>query len=74
MTFDQDSLTAHFGRIWPVHNDAFCELLVTLRRQFGGGLDRMLVLAVIGSRTLSQGRIVGTASAGRQANVVQAED
>ncbi|UHD17233.1 helix-turn-helix domain-containing protein [Thiocapsa bogorovii] len=57
MTFDQDSLTAHFGRIWPVHNDAFCELLVTLRRQFGGDLDRMLVLAVIGSRTLSQGRI-----------------
>jgi predicted transcriptional regulator len=59
MTFDQDSLTAHFGRIWPVHNDAFCELLVTLRRQFGGDLDRMLVLAVIGSRTLSQGRIDG---------------
>jgi DNA-binding transcriptional ArsR family regulator len=59
VNFDQDSLTAHFGRIWPVHNDAFCELLVTLRRQFGGDLDRMLVLAVIGSRTLSQGRIDG---------------
>jgi hypothetical protein len=59
MNFDQESLTAHFGRIWPVHNVAFCELLVTLRRQFGGDLDRMLVLAVIGSRTLSQGRIDG---------------
>ena len=59
MKFDQDSLTAHFGHIWPVHNDAFCDLLVTLRRQFGGDLDRMLVLAVIGSRTLSQGRIDG---------------
>ena len=59
MTYDQESLTAHFGRIWPVHNDAFCELLVTLRRQFGGDLDRMLVLAVIGSRTLSQSRIDG---------------
>jgi DNA-binding MarR family transcriptional regulator len=57
MTLDEDTLSACFGRIWPVHNDAFCELLVTLRRHFGGDLDRMLVLAVIGSRTLSGGRI-----------------
>jgi hypothetical protein len=57
MTFDEDTLRACFGRIWPVHTDAFCELLVTLRRHFGGDLDRMLVLAVIGSRTLSRGRI-----------------
>lgn len=59
MTFDEQTLSAHFGRIWPVHNDAFCELLVLLRRQFGGDLDRMLVLAIIGSRTLSRGRIEG---------------
>jgi hypothetical protein len=59
MTFDEQTLTAHFGRIWPVHNDAFCELLVRLRRQFGGDLDRMLVLAIIGSRTLARGRIDG---------------
>jgi hypothetical protein len=59
MNADEDTLNAYFGRIWPVHNDAFCELLVTLRRQFGGDLDRMLVLAVIGSRTLSRGRIDG---------------
>jgi hypothetical protein len=59
MTFDEQTLTAHFGRIWPAHNDAFCELLVGLRRQFGGDLDRMLVLAIIGSRTLARGRIDG---------------
>lgn len=59
MTFDDLTLTAHFGRIWPVHNDAFCELLVRLRRQFGGDLDRMLVLGIIGSRTLARGRIDG---------------
>jgi hypothetical protein len=57
MTVDEDTLSACFGRIWPAHNDAFCELLVTLRRHFGGDLDRMLVLAIIGSRTLSRGRI-----------------
>jgi hypothetical protein len=59
MTFDQNTLSACFGRIWPVHNDAFCELMVLLRRHFGGDLDRMLVLAVIGSRTLARGRIDG---------------
>jgi hypothetical protein len=40
MTFSEETLTAHFGRIWPTHNDAFCELLVRLRRQFEGDLDR----------------------------------
>lgn len=61
MTFDEQTITAHFGRIWSVHNDAFCELLVRLRRQFGGDLDRMLVLAlaIVGSRTLARGRIDG---------------
>jgi hypothetical protein len=59
MTFNEKTLAAHFGRIWPVHNDAFCEPLVALRRLFDGDLDRMLVLAIIGSRTLSRGHIDG---------------
>lgn len=59
MSFDQESLNTYFGRIWPVHNDAFAELLVALRRHFGGDLDRMLVLAIIGARTLAWGRIEG---------------
>jgi hypothetical protein len=59
MNLDQDTMKACFGHIWPVHNDAFCDLLVTLRRQFDGDLDRMLVLAIIGARTLSRGQIDG---------------
>ncbi|MBK1706466.1 hypothetical protein [Halochromatium glycolicum] len=59
MNLDQDSLKAHFGRIWPIHNNAFCDLLVTLRRHFDGDLDRMLVLAIIGSRTLKDDSIEG---------------
>jgi len=57
MNLDQDNLNNYFGRIWPIHNAAFAELLVTLRRHFGGDLDRMLVLAIIGARTLSRGRV-----------------
>ncbi|WPL18233.1 hypothetical protein Thiowin_03294 [Thiorhodovibrio winogradskyi] len=59
MALDQQSLHTHFGQIWPIHTEAFCELLVALRRQFDGDLDRMLVLAIIGARTLSRGRIDG---------------
>ncbi|MBN2906303.1 MAG: hypothetical protein JXJ18_06325 [Rhodobacteraceae bacterium] len=40
-----------FGRIWPVHLAAFTQLLIRLRRHFGGDLDLLLVLAVIGERT-----------------------
>lgn len=57
MNFDDDDIRQHFGRIWPIHVEQFCELLVTLRRIFGGDLDLMLVLAVIGSRTVPRGRI-----------------
>jgi hypothetical protein len=56
------SLRRRFGRIWPVHNDAFSELLVFLRRQFDGDLDSMLVLAIIGSRHL------GRRAGGREAH------
>jgi biotin operon repressor len=59
MTFDYEDLTRHFGRIWPIHTAHFCDLLVTLRQTFGGDLDSMLVLAVIGTRTLAWGRIDG---------------
>ncbi|NBC46811.1 MAG: helix-turn-helix domain-containing protein [Gammaproteobacteria bacterium] len=59
MNVTEKTLNRQFGRIWPRHNNAFCELLVALRRQFDGDLDRMLVLAVIGSPTLARGRIEG---------------
>lgn len=59
MTVQYDDLVQQFGRIWPVHVEQFTELLITLRRQFGGDLDRMLVLAIIGSRTLPPRRTEG---------------
>lgn len=59
MTFEYEDLVRHFGRIWPVHVEEFSALLIALRRQFGGDLDRMLVLAIIGSRTLPRRRIDG---------------
>ncbi|MBK1716271.1 hypothetical protein [Thiocystis violacea] len=59
MTFEYEDLARHFGRLWPVHVEAFSALLIVLRRQFGGDLDRMLVLAIIGSRTLPPRHIDG---------------
>ncbi len=59
MALEYEDLARHFGRIWPVHVEGFSELLIRLRRHFGGDLDRMLVLAVIGTRTLPQRRIDG---------------
>jgi biotin operon repressor len=57
MDFDRDDLARNFGQIWPVHVEHFTELLIALRRQFDGDLDRMLVLAVIGLRTLPARRV-----------------
>lgn len=59
MPFDHTVLKEHFGDIWPVHVDGFTELLITLRRQFRGDLDLVLVLAIIGSRTLPSRRTRG---------------
>lgn len=59
MKLEYEHLIRHFGRIWPVHVEGFSELLIALRRHFGGDLDRMLVLAVIGSRTLPRRRVAG---------------
>lgn len=57
MDFGRDDLVRSFGQIWPVHVEHFTELLIALRRQFDGDLDRMLVLAVIGLRTLPARRV-----------------
>jgi len=59
MDFDYAQLHKHFGRIWPLHVEGFTQLLIDLRRHFGGDLDRMLVLAIIGSRTLPRRRTEG---------------
>jgi hypothetical protein len=57
MGFGAADLSKHFGRIWPVHVEHFAELLIALRREFDGDLDRMLVLAIIGLRTLPPRRV-----------------
>lgn len=59
MPFDHTDVARHFGHIWPVHVEAFGHLLIALRRHFGGDLDRMLVLAIIGSRSLPRRRVAG---------------
>jgi biotin operon repressor len=57
MDFDRNDLAGSFGHIWPVHVEHFTELLIALRRQFDGDLDCMLVLAVIGVRTMPARRL-----------------
>lgn len=52
MPLSYDKITNHFGHIFPAHVDALCELLITLRKQFDGDLDLMLILAIVGSRAL----------------------
>jgi DNA-binding MarR family transcriptional regulator len=59
MVFGYEELTRNFGRIWPIHVEQFTQMLITLRHEFGGDLDRMLVLAVIGLRTLPPHRAEG---------------
>lgn len=56
LVFQEETLHRHFGRIWPVHVEAFTELLIKLRRSFDGDIDRMIVLAVIGARTMPLSR------------------
>ncbi|MBO1518954.1 DeoR family transcriptional regulator [Oceanisphaera pacifica] len=52
MPFSYEKITTHFGHIFPTHIEELCELLIILRKQFSGDLDLMLILAIIGSRTL----------------------
>ncbi len=52
MPLSYENITTNFGHIFPAHVEALCELLIVLRQQFSGDLDLMLILAIIGSRTL----------------------
>ena len=52
MSSHYQEVTTHFGHIYPAHVEELCELLIVLRKQFFGDLDLMLILAIIGSRTL----------------------
>ena len=52
MSSHYQQVTTHFGHLYPAHVEELCELLIVLRKQFFGDLDLMLILAIIGSRTL----------------------
>lgn len=52
MSFSSEKITHNFGHIFPTHVEALCELLIVLRQQFFADLDLMLIVAIIGSRTL----------------------
>jgi hypothetical protein len=57
--FDRAAILAHFGDLWPVHNRGFLAILIECRRHFGGDLDQMLILTLIGERTLTAQRAKG---------------
>jgi hypothetical protein len=59
MQLDRETLERHFGDLWPVHNHGFTSLLIECRKHFGGDLNAMLVLAVMGDRTLPSERVRG---------------
>ena len=59
MPIDHEFLVQHFGDLWPVHNDGFTALLIECRKHFDGDMDEMLILSVVGSRTLTVERARG---------------
>lgn len=50
-------ISNHFGQIWPAHVAEFSRYLIICRKYFHGDLDLLLLLAVIGDRTLVAGKI-----------------
>ena len=54
MSGGSDCLKSSFGEIFPDDVSAFADLMIMLRRDFGGDLDMMLILAIIGDRRFSR--------------------
>lgn len=48
---------SNFGLIWPRHVEAFATYLIECRKHFKGDLDLLLILAIIGDRTLSASKV-----------------
>jgi hypothetical protein len=59
MPLTDADLDRDFGRIWPVHVEAFTRLLIVLREELDGDLDKALLLGAIGDRTLPRDRVPG---------------
>lgn len=54
-------LEERFGDLWPAHTRAFGDLLICARKHFEGDLDKLLILAVIGSRSWDAEAVEGVA-------------
>lgn len=59
MPINREFLIQNFGDLWPVHNRGFTALLIECRRCFDGDMDQLLILSVIGDRTLGTARAKG---------------
>lgn len=55
----RETLWQRFGDLWPVHHREFTALLVECRRHFDGDMDQLVILSVIGERTLTAERSAG---------------
>lgn len=61
MALSRETILQRFGDVWPVHNTGFTSLLIDCRRLFDGDLDKLVILSVIGERTLTKDRSRGLA-------------
>ena len=59
MPLERQALSQSFGDLWHVHNRGFTALLIECRRLFDGDMDQLLILSVIGERTLTAERARG---------------
>lgn len=59
MALDRDLISRHFGELWATHTRGFNDLLIECRRHFDGDMDQMLILSIIGERTLTPERARG---------------
>lgn len=59
MPLSRETIHQRFGDVWPVHNRGFTSLLIECRRVFDGDMDQLLILSVIGERTLTRDRSSG---------------
>jgi hypothetical protein len=50
---------AQFGDLWPVHNRWFGAVMSECRRYFDGDLDQVLILTIIGTRSVYPKRLQG---------------
>lgn len=53
---DETFVKENFGKIWPAHVETLTRFMIECRRHFHSDLDLLLIMCVIGDRSLSRGR------------------